>query len=369
MKSICVVDQRTSEAVWGNLAQKLLSVLGKRIVLMTDSRPESQLFAEKLKEGIVQSGGTALCVKGDSEANLLFVSQRLKSDGSVYLLFDTVCRMSLYGAEGRPLTEEEQQLITQAVPGQCVPAKQKGQVVELTQYDSYRRQAERIGESFENVAASFDSPNGKLLRFVRQTALSLGAVSRSKPKFCLSFSGLNVAAEDENGTVYTKEMLLNLCCACEIEQKKVLTVPFTASILLSELAKQNGVALERSFEGGCEPWQTDAVMLVFRLLHHMSRLGSSLSSLFGRYTQPIEQKILLPFAGSPDRLADTVVCEECVTDMNRFLYLKRKNASALLTCSESLKRCCVEVQGYNTELAQALSEDIERALSLTFSEK
>ncbi|HBL40129.1 MAG TPA: hypothetical protein DDY98_00555 [Ruminococcaceae bacterium] len=369
MKSICVMNEKNNEVVWENLAQKILSVLGKRIVLMTDDRAQTKYYAEKLRDGIVKGCGTVFFQEGGFETELLFVSQCLESDCSIYLFFDAACRMSLYGANGKPLDEEEQRLIMQAAPDRCTASKRKGQVIEFSRRNAYRLKAKEIGESFENVAVSFSSPNENLLRFVRQTALSLGAVHRTKPSFCVSASGLNAVARDENGKVYTKEMLLNLCYACEIEQKKELTVPFTASFLLTELARQNGVVLKRSFDGGDEPWQNDAILLVFRVLHHMSRLGQSLSTLFGRYTQPTERKTVLPFHGSPDLLADTVACEECVTDTNRFLYVKRKNASAVLSFSESTKRCCVEVQGCNAEIAQALSEDIEQALNLTFFEK
>lgn len=365
MKSICVLDVKNSEVALASFAQKLLTVLGGRMVLMSDDRPETRGLVEQLRDGLVQGGGTVFCMEGGFESRIVSASRLLEADGAIYLTCDSACRLSVYGANGSPLTNEEEQQIARATPASPT---QTGVAVALSQTDAYLSLARRIGGSFENVAASFASPNASLLRFARQTALALGLIERNKPRFMISRSGLIAAAEDEQGNVYPHERLLTLCCACELADKQPLTVPFSASLTLTELARRNGVALQRSFAGGGEPWQTDGVLLVFRLLHHMSKSGRSLSSLFGSFAFPNEKRTVLSFGGSLDRLADRIPCEEAVTQTDDLLFIKRKNADAVLTRQKDGRRCCLEVQAFDAETARELCGELERAI-LTFSDK
>ena len=139
------------------------------------------------------------CANATARSTSSFAAARqFAADGAVYLYYDSACRMSVYGAGGRRLTEEEERQIARAVPA---PAAQTGVAAELKQNDAYTALAYELGGSLENVAASFASPNGSLLRFVKQTALTLGAVERKLPEFYLSRSGLTAAAQDERGRV------------------------------------------------------------------------------------------------------------------------------------------------------------------------
>ena len=363
MKSICVLDEKNSGTALPALARKLLAALGSRVVLMTDEAPQTLPFAAQLQNGFLQGGGTVLCLKSGFESRVVSAARQFAADGAVYLYYDSACRMSVYGAGGRRLTEEEERQIARAVPA---PAAQTGVAAELKQNDAYTALAYELGGSLENVAASFASPNGSLLRFVKQTALTLGAVERKLPEFYLSRSGLTAAAQDELGRVYPHEMLLNLCCSCELSGKKTLEVPFASAFALAQTARSSGAGLRCSFDGGSEPWQTDGVLLVFRLLHHMSQSGLSLSSLFGSRTFPAQRRTILAFSGSLDRLADRIPCDEAIAQGDGLLFLRRKTAGAVLTRRKDGKRCCVEVQACDAETAQAVCDELEQAV-LTYS--
>ncbi len=363
MKSICVLDDKAGETASASFAKKLMAALGGRVVLMSDEQPRAKLFAERLQAGFVEGGGTVLCLPGGFEARVISAARLLEADAAVYLACDPVCRMSVYGACGLPLTSEEEARIARAAPES---GAQPGSAVFLSQVDAYASLARRTGGSFENVAASFASTNASLLRFVRQTAFSLGMTERQTPRFFLSRSGLTAAAQDERGRVCCHDRLHDLCCACELAEKRPLTVPFTASLTLTELARQNGVTLQRRPEGGEEPWQTDGVLLALRLLHHMSQRGQSLSSLFGSYSFPAERRTVLAFDGSLEQLADRIPCEEAVVQTDRLLFLKRENAGAVLTRQRNGRRCCLTVQAADAETAREMCGQLEQTI-LTFS--
>lgn len=364
MKSICVLTEKCGEAALTGLAGKLLAVLGGRVALMSDGQAQSNAFAEQLKTAFVQSGGTVLCLPDGFEARVISAARLLEADAAVYLSYDSACRMSVYGENGRRLTNEEEQQIAQGAP-QGLP--QPGRSVSLSPAQTYAALARRVGGSLENVAASFASPDPSVLRFVRQTAFSLGMIERKTPRFFISRSGLTVAAQDERGALHPHGSLLDLCCACELADHKPLTVPFSASFTLTELAGQNGVALQRSAQGGHEPWQTDGVLLALRLLRHMSQRGQALSTLFGSFSFPYERRMTLAFNGSLERLADHIPCDEIVTQTDQLLFLKRRQAGAVLTRRKSGSRCCLEVQAPDAETARELCGELEQAV-LTFSE-
>ena len=363
MKSLCVLDDNNNETALANFARKLLAVLGGRVVLMTDGNPQTQIFAERLENGLVQGGGTVFCLQSGFESRVVSASRMLEADGAVYLYSDCVCRMSVYGANGRSLTEAEEREIARATPETL---SRPGCAVALCHDEAYTSLAYRVGGSFENVAVSFSSPNDPILRFVRRIARQLGAVERKRPVFYLSRSGLKAAAQDERGRMYTHERLLDLCSACELRNKKTLSVPLPALFALTEAARRSGAELVGCFDGGCEPWQTDGVMLALRLLHHMSESGLSLAALFDQRRFPSETRTVVAFDGSLDRLADCIVCEEAIAQGDGFLFLKRENAGAVLTKQKSGKRCCVEVQSYDAETARELCEELEQAI-LTYS--
>ncbi len=350
MRSFCIANAPLGARAGESLGSAAVELLGNKGAVLSEGEPE-----HSLARGIEKAGGLCISSSGCFESQLFSAQKRFAPDLFFFVKKSSVC---IYGADCQPISDEQQaQMAALAVKGGTAE-KAGGRITQSDLNSVYYSELIRQGESFENLAVCIESPNESIRQTLSRALLALGGSTKGRAKFKISASGLVLCAVDESGELHSHSELLQLCCACELESGVAVEMPFSASLLLGGAPK----GLTLSVSGGSELWQKDAVFLAATLLRHMAKQGCGLCTLCERLGKRSQARRSFSSERELPLIADSLDCDELLTDNCSVALLKGRKGDILLTRSPALGHYCVEACAASAETADEL---IAQVISLT----
>lgn len=361
MKSFCVLNSPLNAAAGESMGKAATAVLGKKIGILCNKSSASSMH---LAKGIKKAGGCAVMFDGCFESQVAFAAQHYALDGLFYIS-EKNSTVTAYGSDARSLSALQEDELAKITLENSLPNVKGGEIINTALDDSYYKCLIENSHSFENVCVKINCSTPKVSVLLKRALFALGGGIGGKIKFSLSSSGLVLSAVDEKGRVYSHSQLLDACAACEIDNGKAPELTFFSSFFLDELAKKNAVILERSFVGGNELWQRDAVFLAARLMHYISLYGCGLAAVCDRLPRETVKRKNFSSALSLSDIADIIECEELVTDCDCGVFARAKNGNLLVIPCSGSGKYCLEVQASNSEIADELVSSLTAAVCLT----
>ncbi len=357
MKSFCVVNCALGCAAGEALGAAAVELFGEKIAILNGGD-----CCGSIASGVKSAGGTALTFGGCFEAQIHFIAGHFEPDAFFFVSGEDKLTVSAYSAGALQLSPELQDEMNSLLTAHAEREQKSGETVFVEFGNAYYRELLEAGECLENIRVNVKSGNFAVSSPLKRAVLALGGELGGKACFCLSSSGLVLSAVDENGAVYTNDRLLDICCACTLEDGENITVNFSACDRLEEIAAAKGAAVFRSFEGGDELWQRDGVFLAIRLMHFMSKLGLGLCTLAQKIRPQIVLRKNYHTNSSLGLIADTLECEQLLTDESGTAFLRNGKGKIYLTAGGQPGRLCAEIRAETAEIAQELSLELEQAM-------
>ncbi len=361
MKSFCVLNKPLNKKTGAALGAAAVAALGNKIGFLHDGDARSAAVVSYLAKGVKSAGGAAVVFGCMNESSVSFLVRRFSLSGAFFV--GGAKLVSVYNSFGKPLSAYEEEHISSLVFSSETDKKQGGEIVEINPSDAYLRALLTAANSLEDISAAVESSNKNIKDTLISVLNLLGGYTGAKPRFFVSESGFCVSACDESGRVLTNEELVNICCVCAIKRGESLCVPFSAPRFLDELSAEHGVKLERSFGGGNELWQNDGLFLVAVLMNNMAEQGMGLSALYGLLPAVSHKRKSILIADELSHFADSIVCDELISDESGGIYMRMKQGEILFTPYRNSSKVCMEVLAANSETADELAADICKLLS------
>ncbi len=358
MKSFCVLNRVISAAAGESIGSAAAEVIGKKLGVLCCGSPAAFSAAKHIAKGIKKQGGCAVVFNNAFESQAVFAVEHFSLDGAFFIDGDKKCRISVYDSSARALCAEYEEEISLLAAQSKLGGHRGGAVIESDLNSVYYKKLLEKGESFFDVSVKIKSSSLAVKTTLVRALTALGGEHKGRAGFFISASGLCLSAADEYGKIYTDSQLLGVCTALAVNEKQELEIPFSLPEGLDTLAQDRGVRLRRSFNGGNELWQRDAVFLAARLMKYMSQNGVGLCEICRFLPESTVARRRFSSAMSINQIADTINCEQLVSDGSS-VYAKVKNANILLTPCSNSGGYCLEVQAADIETAD------EIALSLT----
>lgn len=357
MKSFCVLNSAITPAAGESIGAAVASVLGGKLGVLYCGSQASFTAAINIAKGIKKQGGCAVLFSGAFEAQTAFACGHYALDGAFFIDGDEKCSISVCGCDARSLSAETEEEISQ-LASQQIGGHRGGFVTESDLNSAYYKHLLETCESLVDVSVNVKSPNLFVKTPLSRLLSALGGEQKGRITFFLSASGFCLSAVDEYGKIYTHNSLLAVCCALAIEKKQALEIPFSLPESIDIFAQKKGVGVKRSFEGGDDLWQKDAVFLAAMLMKYMSQKGCGLAALCEILPQTAMSRKSFSSALSIDEIADVIDCNQIVTDGNS-VFARAEKGNILVTPCSKAGKYCLEVQAADSETAR------EMALNLT----
>lgn len=361
MKSFCVLNSPLSAAAGESMGKAATAVLGRKIGVLSDGNSAAALH---IANGIKKSGGCAVLFDNCFESQLVFAVRHYLLDG-LFFVDEKNSLVTVYGSDARALSHYQEDELLKLTVENNMPDESGGEIINVILEYSYYKHLLDCAQSFENVCVNIRSSNHKISCLLNHALSALGGSAGSKVCFSLSESGFVLSAVDEKGKVYSHFQLMDVCTACEIRNGVFPTVNFFSAPCLDELAKARGFSLKRSFAGGDELWQRDAVFLAIRLMKYMSLYGCGLLALCENINSETVKRSSFSSKLSISDIADVIECEEMITDCNSGVFARAKQGNLLVTPYSRAGKYCIEVCAKNSETARELISSITSAACLT----
>ena len=360
MKSFCVLNSRLSAAAGESIGKAAVKVLGRKIGIFSH---EKNSCINSLAKGIKKAGGCAVVFEGCFEAQLCFAAGHFALDGMFFVGSNNL--VSVYNSNASAVTAMQEDELSLLAARNSLPDEKGGEIISATLADAYYKCLADFSESFENICVNIKSSDCAVAAVLKRALYTLGGGSGGKISFSLSASGLVLSAVDETSRVHSHSVLYDACAACEAENGKDIEVPFFSSAQLEKLAGKSGAKITRSFAGGNELWQRDAVFLAARLMHYMALYGCGLAALCNKLPAASVSRKSFSSSYTLSDIADIIECEEVVTDINSGVFARAKQGNMLVTACSRAGKYCLEVQAADAETAQELAAVVTNAVCLT----
>ena len=361
MKSFCVLNKPLNKKTGEALGTAAVGTLGNKIGFLHDDSECSAATVSNLAKGVKSAGASAVVFGCMNESSVSFLIDRFSLSGAFFVGGEKL--ISVYNSLGKPLSVHEEEVMSSLIFSSGTEKKRGGSITIINPTDSYLRALVGVPQSLEDISVAFESRNKNIKRTLNSVLNLLGGYTGAKPRFCVSESGFCVSACDESGRVITNDDLLNICAACAIKKKREICVLFSAPRFLDELAEKYGVKLERSFDGGNEPWQNDGLFLVAEILNNMAEQGMGLSALYSLLPAVSHKRKSIFVADGLTQFADSIVCDELISDDSGGIYMRMKQGEILFTPYRNSQKVCMEVLAANSETAEEIAADVYKLLS------
>lgn len=361
MKSFCVLNKPLNKKTGETLGAAAVAAFGNKIGFLHDGSDCSAAVASYLARGAKSAGAVAISFGCMNESAVSFLTRRFGLSCSFFVSGAKL--VSVYNAFGRPLTASEEERISSLVFSQTTDKKRGGEAVDINPSDSYLKALTVTAQTLEDICADVECHNKSIKNMLFSMLNLLGGSVGAKPRFFVSDSGFCVSACDECGKKLTHDELLNICCADALKKGTELSVAFSAPEFLDDIAAEQGVRLERSFVGGKELWQTDGLFLIAKLLGMMAEQGKGLSSFYNALPPVNHRRKNIVIEKDFSQLADSISCDEMITDDSHGIFVRMKKGSVLFTPYRNSPKICMEILAANSETADEL--EIEMCKQLT----
>lgn len=360
MKSFCVLNSRLSAAAGESIGKAAVKVLGRKIGVFSR---EKNSCIKSLAKGVKKAGGYAVVFENCFEAQLCFAARHFDLDGMFFVGNNNL--ISVYNSLASAVTALQEDELSQLAAQNSLSDEKGGEIIFATLDDVYYKCLVDFSHSFENINVNIKSSDSVVAAVLKRGLYALGGSTGGKISFSLSSSGLVLSAVDESGHIHSHSVLYDACAACEAENGKDIEVPFFSSAQLEKFADKSGAKIIRSFAGGNELWQRDAVFLAARLMHYMALYGCGLATLCNKLPATSVSRKNFSSSFTLSDIADIIECEEVVTDINGGVFARAKQGNMLVTACSRAGKYCLEVQADNMEAAQELAAVVTKAVCLT----
>ncbi|MBQ3498349.1 MAG: hypothetical protein IJA87_04385 [Clostridia bacterium] len=361
MKSFCVLNKPLNKKTGEALGSAAVAAFGCKTGFLHDGSDRSAAVASYLAKGVKSAGAVAISFGCINESAIPFLAQHFGLSCAFFV--GRAQLVSVYNSLGKPLSVCEEEKISSLVLSQDKDKKRGGEMIYINPSDSYLKALADTAQNLEDICAGVESQNKSIKNMLCSVLNLLGGAVGSKPRFFVSNSGFCVSACDECGRKLTHEELLNICCAEALKKGSELSVAFSAPDFLDDIAAEHGVRLERSFDGGKELWQSDGLFLVAKLLRLMAEQGKGLSSFYNTLPPVNHRRKNIVIEKDICQIADSISCDEVITDDSRGVFVRMKQGSVLVTPYRNSPKVCMEILAANSEIADEL--EIEMCKQLT----
>ena len=360
MKSFCVLNSRLSAAAGESIGKAAVKVLGRKIGVFSR---EKNPCVKSIARGIKKAGGCAVAFENCFESQLCFAALHFDLDGMFFVGNNNL--ISVYNSSASAVTALQEDELSQLAAQNSLPDERGGEIISATLDDVYYKSLMNFSHSFENINVNIKCSDSSVAAVLKRVLYALGGSEGGKITFSLSSSGLVLSAVDETGRIHSHSVLYDACAACEVESGKDIEVPFFSSSQLEKFSEKSGAKIIRSFAGGNEIWQKDAVFLSARLMYHMAKCGCGLATLCNKLPATSVRRKNFSSSFTLSDIADVIECEEVVTDINGGVFAKSKQGNMLVTACSRAGKYCLEVQAADVETAQELAAVFTKAVCLT----